>query len=153
MDVTWQQLKSAGAAFDKQEAPQQVAGHTAEQPKGFDFVGIAKMGIVQVCDFLGHSQRLGEHWKTTPEEAEGLAVAIDDVMPDDFAVGKWGALAIAVTAFAAPRAAITMMNKNKSAPQEKPHAKPQTQPQQAPAIEHKQPKESPAAQAVSSRNN
>ena len=153
MDVTWQQLKSAGAAFDKQEAPQQVAGHTAEQSKGFDFVGMATMGIVQVCDFLGHPQRLGEHWKTTPKEAEGLAVAIDDVMPDDFAVGKWGVLAIAATAFAAPRAAITMMNKNKPKPQAKPQTESKAQPQQAPAIEYKQPKESPAAQAVSSRNN
>lgn len=153
MDVTWNQLKSAGAAFDKQEAPQQVAGHTAEQPQGFDFVGIITMGVVGVCDFVGTPQRLGEHWKTTPKEAEGLAQAIDNVMPEDFEVGKWGALAIAAAAFAAPRVAITAMNKNKPKPKSQPQSTPQSRPQEAQSIEHKPAKEAPAQQAVSSRNN
>jgi len=126
MDVTWSQLKTAGAAFDKREQPQML-GATLEKEQGFDFVGVATQGLVMVCDFLGHPQRLGAHWKTTPQEAGEFAQAIDNVMPEDFNVGKWGALFIAGGVFVAPRVAITMMNKNK--PQQP------AQQQQAPAAQ------------------
>lgn len=158
MDVSWNQLKGAAAAFDKQESPQ-ILGQPQENLQGFDFVAIGTQGLIMLCDFLGQPERLGEHWKTTPEEAEGLARAIDGVMPDDFNVSPWGALFIAAGVFVAPRAAITMVQnkqKQKQPATAKPNQQQNTARPQPAALSHNpkpKTKSKPPAQAISSRNN
>lgn len=147
MEVTWQQLKSAGAAYDNKSAPQ-IPGQPQSEPQGFDFVAVGTQGIVALCEFLGQPQRFGEHWKTTPAEAEGLAKAIDGVLPDDFDVSPWGVLLISAGTFVAPRIIITKMQQATR----KKHDSTRQSDDKPPAIEHKKPaKEKPAANAVSSR--